>query len=124
MVPDRRGRPRPDAEKTPAGRGARRLAEASISPNNPAGPTPGRCAASDIWLDGRPLEDATLAAYLGELHDQGRGTASASPAVAAACFRARLAGEPSPAGERDGPVLTGYRRTAGNRGRGQARRFV
>ena len=34
-------------------------------------------------------------------------------AVAAACFRAKLAGEPSPAGER----------TAGDRGRGQARPF-
>ena len=27
----------------------------------------------DAWLDGGPLEDATLAAYLAELHDQGRG---------------------------------------------------
>ena len=25
----------------------------------------------DAWLDGRRLEDATLAAYLAELHDQG-----------------------------------------------------
>ena len=31
------------------------------------------------------------------LHDQGRAPASAATAVAAACFRARLAGEPSPA---------------------------
>ena len=41
-------------------------------------------------------------------------------AVAAACFRAKLAGQPSPAGERTARVLAGYRRTAGDRGRGQA----
>ena len=43
--------------------------------------------------------------------------------MAATCFRARLAGEPSPAGERTARVLGGYRRTAGDRGRGQARPF-
>ena len=44
-------------------------------------------------------------------------------AVAAACFRAKLAGQPTPAGERTARVLAGYRRTAGDRGRGQARPF-
>ena len=44
-------------------------------------------------------------------------------AVAAACFRAKLAGHPTPAGERTARVLAGYRRTAGDRGRGQARPF-
>ena len=43
--------------------------------------------------------------------------------MAAACFRARLAGEPSPAGERTARVLGGYRRTAAARGRGPARPF-
>ena len=43
--------------------------------------------------------------------------------MAAACFRARLDWEPSPAGERIGRVLAGYRRTAGGRGRGQTRAF-
>ena len=43
--------------------------------------------------------------------------------VAAACFRAKLAGEPIPAGERTARVLAGYRRTASDRGRGQARPF-
>ena len=71
------------------------------SPRTPAGRTPGL----DAWLDGRGLEDATLAAYLAELHDVGRAPASASTAVAGACFRARLAGEPSPAGERTARVL-------------------
>ena len=68
------------------------------SPRTPAGRTPGL----DAWLDGRWLEDVTLAAYLAELHDLGRAPASASTAVPGACFRARLAGEPSPAGERTG----------------------
>ena len=44
-------------------------------------------------------------------------------AVAAACFRAKLAGQPTPGGERTARVLAGYRRTAGERGRGQARPF-
>ncbi len=44
-------------------------------------------------------------------------------AVAAACFRAKLAGQPTPAGERTARALAGYRRTAGDRGRGQARPF-
>ena len=44
-------------------------------------------------------------------------------AVAAASFRAKLAGQPSPAGERPARALAGYRRTAGDRGRGQARPF-
>ena len=44
-------------------------------------------------------------------------------AAAAACFQARLAGEPSPAGERTARVLAGYRRTASDRGRGQTRPF-
>ena len=109
-----------ELERPPAT--ARRLAEASVSPNTRRAYS-GALRRLDAWLDGRPLEDATLAAYLAELHDQGRAPASASTAVAAACFRARLAGEPSPAGERTARVLGGYRRTAGDRGRGQARPF-
>ena len=62
----------------------------------------------DAWLAGRPLEDATLAAYVAEFYDQGRAPASAATAVAAACFRARLAGEPNPAGERPGNGRPGF----------------
>ena len=40
-----------------------------------------------------------------------------------ACFPAKLAGQPPPSGERTARVLAGYRRTAGDRGRGQARPF-
>ena len=101
---------------------ARRLVEASVSPNTR------RAYASalrrlDAWLDGRELDDVALAAYLAELHDAGRASSSASMALAAACFRAKLAGQPTPGGERTARVLAGYRRTASDRGRGQARPF-
>ena len=101
---------------------ARRLVEASVSPNTR------RAYASALrllnaWLDGRELDDVALAAYLAELHDAGRASSSASMAVAAACFRAKLRGQPSPAGERTARVLDGYRRTVSDRGRGQAPPF-
>ena len=41
-------------------------------------------------------------------------------AVAAVRVRAKLAGQPDPAGEATARVLGGYRRTAADRGRGQA----
>ena len=102
---------------------ARRLAAATVSPNTRRAYA-GALRRLDAWLAGRRLEDATLAGYLAELHEQGRAPSSASTAVAAARFRARLAGAPSPAGERTARVLAGYRRTAVGRGRGQARPFV
>ena len=46
-----------------------------------------------------------MATYLSELHDAGRASSSATMAVAAACFRAKLAGQPTPAGERTARVL-------------------
>ena len=102
---------------------ARRLVEASVSPNTR------RAYASalrqfDNWLDGRQLEDAALAAYLAELHDAGRAAPSAAMVVAAVRLRAKLAGEDSPAGEATARVLAGYRRTAATRGRGQAPAFT
>ena len=101
---------------------ARRLVEASVSPNTRRAYA-GALRQLDAWLAGREIDDASLTAYLAELHDAGRAAASASMAVAAACFRAKLAGQPTPAGERTARVLAGYRQTAGERGRGQARPF-
>ena len=101
---------------------ARRLAEASISPNTRRAYS-GALRRLDAWLAGHRLDDQALAAYLAELHDQGRAPSSASPAVAAVRFRARLAGEPSPARERTARILGGYRRTASDRGRGLRRGF-
>ena len=91
---------------------ARRLVEASVSPNTRRAYA-GALRRLDAWRGGRPLHDVTLAAYLAELHDAGRASSSASMAVAAACFRAKLAGQPTPAGERTVRVLAGYRRIAG-----------
>ncbi len=101
---------------------ARRLVEASVSENTRRAYA-GALRRLDTWLAGRELHDVTLAAYLAELHDAGRASSSASMAVAAACFRAKLVGQPAPAGERTARVLAGYRRTASDRGRGQARPF-
>ena len=116
---------RTDPEEAAIGRPtqtARRLVEASVSPNTRRAYA-GALRRLDVWLDGRELDDVALAAYLAELHDAGRASSSASMAVAAACFRAKLAGQAAPAGERTARVLAGYRRTAGDRGRGQARPF-
>ena len=82
------------------------FAAASISPNTRRAYS-GALRRLDAWLAGRRLDDQALAAYLAELHDQGRAPASASTVVAAACFRARLTHEPSPAGERTARVLAG-----------------
>ena len=101
---------------------ARRLAAASLSPNTRRAYA-GALHRLDAWLAGRALDDTTLALYLAELHDAGRASASAALSVAAAAFRARLAGQPPPAGPRTARVLAGYRRTAAGRGRGQAPPF-
>ena len=82
---------------------ARRLVNASLSPNTRRAYV-GALGQLDAWLDGLRLDDADLA----ELHDVGRAASSAAMAVAAARFRARLAGQADPSGER---------------GRGQARPF-
>ena len=74
----------------------------------------------DAWRGTAPVDDASLAVYLGELFEAGRAPATAAMAVAAVRFRAKLAGQPDPAGEATARVLGGYRRMAADRGRGQA----
>ena len=118
-TPATRGPAAPPLERPAAT--ARRLAAASLSPNTRRAYA-GALHRLDAWLDRRDLDDATFALYLAELHDAGRAPASAALAVAAAGFRARLAGQPPPGGPRTARVLAGYRRTAAERGRGQARR--
>ena len=100
--PSRRGCARaPAADRPPPRRGIH-------LPEHPPGRAySGALRRLDAWLAGRRLDDQALAAYLAELHDQGRAPASASTVVAAACFRARLTHEPSPAGERTARVLAG-----------------
>ena len=76
---------------------ARRLVDASVSTNTRRAYT-----GALGQLDALRLDDAALAAYLAELHDAGRAASSAAMAVAAACFRAKLAGQPHPAGDAGG----------------------
>ena len=61
-----------------------------------------------------------LAVYLGTIFEAGRAPATAALTVAAVRFRAKLAGQPAPAGEATARVLGGFRRAAADRGRGQA----
>ena len=97
----------------------RRLADASISLNTRLAYA-GALARLDAWRGTAPVDDPLLAVYLGELFEAGRAPATAALAVAAVRFRAKLAGQPDPAGEATARVLGGYRRTAADRGRGQA----
>ena len=97
----------------------RRLADASISRNTRRAYA-GALRRLDAWRGAAPVDDASLAVYLGALFEAGRAPATAALAVAAVRFRAKLAGQPDPAGEATARVLGGYRRTAADRGRGQA----
>ena len=109
----------PAADLVTARATARTLAEASISPNTAAAY---RSALKrvDAWHGARPISDTSLAEYLGVLFDGGRSPATASVAIAAVKFRARLTGQPNPTGENTNRVLAGFRRTGADRGRGQA----
>ena len=97
----------------------RKLADASISVNTRRAYA-GALRRLDTWRGTAPVDDASLAVYLGALFEAGRAPATAALAVAAVRFRAKLAGQPAPAGEATARVLGGYRRTAADRGRGQA----
>ena len=97
----------------------RKLADASLSVNTRRAYA-GALRRLDAWRGAAPVDDASLAVYLGELFEAGRAPATAALAVAAVRFRAKLAGQPAPAGEATARVLGGYRRTAADRGRGQA----
>lgn len=75
----------------------------------------------DGWLDGRGIDDATLAEYLGVLDTEGRAPSSAAMVVAAVRFRARLAGQADPVGPAAERAYKGFRRAGrAERGRGQA----
>ena len=97
----------------------RKLADASISVNTRRAYL-GALARLDAWRGTAPVDDASLAVYLGTIYEAGRAPATAALAVAAVRFRAKLAGQPDPAGEATARVSGGYRRTAADRGRGQA----
>ena len=96
----------------------RRLAAHSLSANTRAAYT--RAVRQfDAWRDAAPATDATLAAYLGALFEQGRAPATAALAVAAVTFRAALTKD-TIRGPLTDRVLAGFRRDGADRGRGQA----
>lgn len=76
----------------------------------------------DAWLDGRPLNDATLAEYVGWLYESGVASATPTQAIAACRFEARITGADDPCGAMTKRALAGFRRDADaqQRGRGQA----
>ena len=76
----------------------RKLADASISVNTRRAYL-GALRRLDAWRGTAPVDDASLAVYLGALFEAGRAPATAALAVAAVRFRAKLAGQPAPAGE-------------------------
>ena len=92
----------------------RKLADASISRNTRRAYL-GALARLDAWRGPAPVDDALLAAYLAHVFESGRAPATAALAVAAVRFRAKLAGQPDPAGAATARVLGGYRRTAADR---------
>ena len=96
----------------------RKLADASISVNTRRAYL-GALARLDAWRGAAPVDDASLAVYLGELFEAGRAPATAALAVAAVRFWAKLAGQPDPAGEATARVLGGYRSHGRDRGRGR-----
>ena len=105
------------ANLTTATATARTLADASISANTAR---MYRSALAGFDASGFPLTDQGVAEYLAVLFDAGRSPATASMGVAAIRFRAKLAGQQNPTGEHVARVLAGFRRSATDRGRGQA----
>ncbi len=103
---------------TPTSDTARRLVEASLSPNTRRAYR-GALARLEAWLAGRPLTDPTLADYLATLHGTGRAPATATQVLAAVRFRDRIQGQPKPDGPAVAAVLRGVKREGRNRGRGQ-----
>ena len=74
------------------------------------------------WLDGRPLDDRNLAAYLRTLQRADRARATAAVVVSAVRRAARGAGERAPDGPRTRRAIEGFRRrAAAARGRSLAR---
>ena len=92
------------------------LAQASMSENTRRAY---EVALRGFERSGHPETDAGVAAYLGDIYEEGRSAAVAAMIIAALRFRARLNARPSPVGPAAERVLAGFRRLAFERGRGQ-----
>ena len=73
------------------------------------------------WLDGRTLDDGTLAEYLAARFEVGHSPAAAGQVVAAVRFYAKLGGQPSSVGPATERVLAGFRREGQGQGAGGGR---
>ena len=80
----------------------RRLADASLSVNTRRAYA-GALRRVDAWRGAAPVDDASLAVYLGALFEAGRAPATTALAVAAVRFRAKFAGQPDPRRGSDRP---------------------
>ncbi len=92
--------------------------EASIAPNT----AKAYRAALDrfaAWLDGRPVTDTTVAAYVAALMDDGYAPATIRQAAAAIGAGARAQGQPDPRGPLARQALAGAVRHNAGEGRGQ-----
>ena len=75
----------------------------------------GVVARLEAWLDGRPLDDRTLAAYLDSLREAGRAQATAAIVVAAVRHAARDAGRSQPDGPLTRQAIESFRRSRRSR---------
>ena len=120
----------PESDEEPVhldiGLALRRLAKAPFAPATRKSYA-GALRRFDAWLDGRPADDAVLAAYLDELFDRGLAPPSAVLVVAAVaraaleCARAGRACSEDPVGPATRERLERFRRDGAGRGRGQVR---
>ena len=101
---------RVDADGDGAGTAVSRTEQAS-SPNTRAA-YGGALRRLEAWLDGRPLDDRTLAAYLDSLREAGRAQATAAIVVAAVRQAARDAGRSQPDGPLTRQAMESFRRAA------------
>ena len=98
----------------------------AVMGSNPPGVAPNtqaayRSALSKLneWLEGKPLNDESLADYLVFLFLEKKSPAVAAQAISACTASAQLAGQWRPSGPRTAAILAGYRKSAGNRGTGR-----
>ena len=106
------------ATKVPAhpARAAADLAGASITQNTRRAY---EGALRQFKQSGHPETDDGVAAYLGDLYEQGLSASCAEVMVAALRFQAKQRGRPSPVGVESLRVLAGFRRMAADRGSGR-----
>lgn len=111
--------PRPALTHQEASATARDPGRKSIAPNTRRAYR-GALAAIDGWLDGAPLDDVSLAAYVGHLFASGRSRSTALLVLSAVRFRAKVEGQPAPEGPETERAIAGFKRADEGRGRGQA----